>query len=1027
VEFVRPRALARGLSLAAVLSGRAFGAPDAAQCELQGFRASPSWRELSAVEACAALPDLSPAKRADAFIESAEIRAQVGDHAGALGALDSALKLSPGHPEASFLWAQLGRDRPEQALRHAEQAARSAASPRRRAAAHRLAGEIRLDLDDESGARSSLERALELAGDEPDALRLMVLLKRAQPAQAASYARRACAAAAALPAWQRGAGHRLCAQILAEIEDFGGAETSLKRALDLDPDDLKALQALIHIKRRRPREAAASAPALPAPSPAGEAVLAPTKEDQARALAQDPYDLEALRAFFELKRAENRPAEAVYYAERFTTAIRRAPAWLQSDAYSASTRMWLELRDLEKARHTATRAQELNYQFPASFPHVPNPADPGAAEESLAAYHAVVGARMELEDHAGAQAALERALGRFPGDPHLLESMVDLMLSRSRLGEARAYAERLVEAAAKASPSADSKEPGVGYAESSKQALEHARLGASRKMIQVQLALGRPQAALAWADRLVKASETASPSRRADAYEQRARARRALKDEAGARRSLERALELAPDHVPALRALIELELAQGRPAEALARLELLAKILESASPVERAGVYARRARIQRELKDEAGAQQSLKRALELAPDHAPALQDMISLKLADEAAVQKSLERVLEPGPEHVPALQELVRLKLARRRHEEAAAWIERLAHALRNAPPAERAAVHVQLADVLRELKDQAGVQKSLERALELAPAHAPALEALVRLTLEQGRPKEALARERRELKDEAGVQKSLERALELAPAHVPALHEMVQLKLEQRRHEEALVWLERLEKASERASPSERARRELKDEAGVQKSLERALELSPEHAPALHELAQLKLAQKKPGEVLALLDGPPASGKPQAVRLVLRGLARAALEDDSAAREDFRAAVGLDPAAACFDELLSRNRNQFAPSYFDFCLEGLPDNPALHLDRGVSRYLSGRKDEAETDFRKAVELKPDYPEAYLSLASALIAQGRSDEALAAADKAFELARPRRGPLYEQIVGLRGSLRQAGRAVKR
>jgi tetratricopeptide (TPR) repeat protein len=65
--------------------------------------------------------------------------------------------------------------------------------------------------------------------------------------------------------------------------------------------------------------------------------------------------------------------------------------------------------------------------------------------------------------------------------------------------------------------------------------------------------------------------------------------------------------------------------------------------------------------------------------------------------------------------------------------------------------------------------------------------------------------------------------------------------------------------------------------------------------------------------------------------------------------------------------------------------------------------------------------------VELKPDSPEAYLSLASALIAQGRSDEALAAADKAFELARPRRGPLYEQIVGLRGSLRQAGRAVKR
>ena len=442
-------------------------------------------------------------------------------------------------------------------------------------------------------------------------------------------------------------------------------------------------------------------------------------------------------------------------------------------------------------------------------------------------------------------------------------------------------------------------------AERAQRGLDRDRRLALQTIISVQLELGLHKDALAYAQRLLETSEKAPPSERADAYLLRARIELALKDEVGAEASLKLALETAPDHVTTLRELVSLKLASRKALEALTWAERLIETAEKAPPSERASAYRLRAQVQRELKDEAGAETSLELALMAAPDDAPTLQELASLKLASQ--------------------------------RPEEALALVERLITAAKKAPASERADAYRQKAQIQRKLDDEAGAQASLKLALDREPGNARTLEELSSLGLAEQRQK----------------------------------------------------------------AQAQRAR---DDKVGGQVSL--------------------KLAGGRPQEALALLDGhPPSDARLQAPWLVLRGLARMMLKERAVALEDLGAAIRLDPMAACFDKLLLNNRHRLAAPYFDLCVERFPKDPALRLDRGVARYLSGQTDGALEDFRKAVELKPDYPEAYLSMASALSASRRPAEALAAADKAVELAKGRSGPIREQSVALQSSLRKAVR----
>ena len=83
--------------------------------------------------------------------------------------------------------------------------------------------------------------------------------------------------------------------------------------------------------------------------------------------------------------------------------------------------------------------------------------------------------------------------------------------------------------------------------------------------------------------------------------------------------------------------------------------------------------------------------------------------------------------------------------------------------------------------------------------------------------------------------------------------------------------------------------------------------------------------------------------------------------------------------------DEGMACFDEvmelnpfsekayrlkgasLLARKRTQEACDLFDEAVELMPDNARMYEERGRARLLSGDKDGAVADMKKAIELDP------------------------------------------------------------
>ncbi len=235
------------------------------------------------------------------------------------------------------------------------------------------------------------------------------------------------------------------------------------------------------------------------------------------------------------------------------------------------------------------------------------------------------------------------------------------------------------------------------------------------ELAQVRLPQNRPSEALAYRDRLLAASEkNASASERASVYRQRAQIDLALKNYSGAEKNLLQALESAPDDAATLLLLVQAELGQNRPSEALAYSDRLLDAYQQASASELAFVYRQRAQLELELKNEAAAEKNLLQALESVDDDPAALKLMIQVKL--------------DAG------------------RPSEALAYADRLLRAASTASPAERGAVYRLRAQVQFELKDEAEAQKSLKQALESFPDDLEAMRMLIEAGLQ--RPQEALS---------------------------------------------------------------------------------------------------------------------------------------------------------------------------------------------------------------------------------------------------------------------------------------
>ncbi len=417
----------------------AYGEKSLEFLEIERVAARPAslerWEALKRAALLAAAPELSDSRRAGALLEAGSLRLLVGDDVGAERDFQDALRLQPGDARAYYGLAQAIRDRPREALPHADHAARSAAPPRRRAAAHRLAAEIRSDLGDAAGAQASLESALESAGQDLEALRDMVWLKRETPPEAHPYALRAFRAAETAPLWCRPAAFRLSARNWLELKDIPRAMAAYRRALEVNPDDLEALENLVRIMRERPEA-----------SP-----VFPDSEPGASPLPPDPEDLESLRALIAAARERKRPREAAEFAGRFEEAIQEAPLWQQADAFRLLAHTWLELGETAKAQQAVRSMDELE----------PNPVKPGpllslveypgdreAEKFKTARSHIAIGLlRAELKEPGEAERSLNRALELVPGHPAALLALARVILDQGRPGEASALAGRVLKAA----------------------------------------------------------------------------------------------------------------------------------------------------------------------------------------------------------------------------------------------------------------------------------------------------------------------------------------------------------------------------------------------------------------------------------------------------------------------------------------------------------------------------------------------------------------------------------------------------
>ncbi len=398
---------------------------------------------LRADEKLAASPESDDAGRAEALRDGAKLRALLGDAAGAERDYSLALKLDPADGAAALGLARALRDRPEQALAAARRAAAVPSGPRR-AAALRLAGEIRMDLGDADGARAELDKALAEDAADLDALQDLARLLRARPAEASAYARRACGVAERTPVWARPDALLQCARVWLEIPDRAGAESALREAAALDPDHLDVWETLVSIKREAEKEGGADSAAREAGADAGH----PSGD-------VDPEGLESLRRRTAALKRGKRLAEARALADRFMDAVDDAPAWEQAAAYSLLTRVWLELGDRPWALRSYLKARDLD---PRSFPIAVMGVELDVSGPTpLDALGSIVRARAELSGVGEGQLqdfAAPLEYGR--DDASALLAAAESNLVEGRGNEALAYARRLVQVSPALSPQARS-------------------------------------------------------------------------------------------------------------------------------------------------------------------------------------------------------------------------------------------------------------------------------------------------------------------------------------------------------------------------------------------------------------------------------------------------------------------------------------------------------------------------------------------------------------------------------------------
>lgn len=472
---------------------------------------------------------------------------------------------------------------------------------------------------------------------------------------------------------------------------------------------------------------------------------------------------------------------------------------------------------------------------------------------------------------------------------------------------------------------------------------------------------------------------------------------------------LRAAVAADPMNPDALRALATRLLETGHPAEAL--IYANHQILEQAP----------------DLKGEAKSRPFVERALlELA------------LEMYDRA--ENDLKSALKFSPDDRLALRAMTSYWQKRGRAAEGLSYAERLVSLSKSGKPEEKAFALTERARLFLEAKQLSKAERDLREALAAVPDDPSATQQLAQCLWLQGRGEEAqryakglqLAEIQAGLKNYAAAEAALSERLKAEPGDLAALRLMTRGLEAQGKLAEAIPFCDRAVAAARELPPTARAEL-LLERAGLRLGLEQwdkaeadlreALAAAPRSAQAARLLALSLVKQNKPQDALKTIDALAGVSGADAARLLVARFAAALTAGDRAAAEDaLKKAVKADPKAACLETPPLLKRSELDSMFFDVCLGALPREASLLSDRGVARYLEGRKDAAAEDLSAALKKRPDALEAALSLSS-LLQDGRQlDKAREVISKSIAAAGKRKDEaIYRAALAYQAALAPA------
>lgn len=476
----------------------------------------------------------------------------------------------------------------------------------------------------------------------------------------------------------------------------------------------------------------------------------------------------------------------------------------------------------------------------------------------------------------------------------------------------------------------------------------------------------------------------------------------------------EAALKKDPNNVTAKYKLALLDINKNQLDAAQNRLDELKKALP-----ENALLYYQEALIAYKRGQYERAAEASLRAMRIMPEHTSSflVNGLAQFQLGNFQQAEQTLAHVLAEEPDNLYARKVAVAALIRLRDRDRA---LKVLSRALQDAPNDPQVLALASRVEVLFGRHKKA--QEMMQAAIGIDPSNTSLRTELGLMQIVAGDPVSATA--------------ILNEAIERDPNTISATQALLAVQLQERKFDAALGTLKKLEARR----PRDPAIHTLRGSALVGKgqlgparaSFEKALELDPNHVPALVQLSELDIkdgnaprARKRFEDLLqrdqdniaayaALAQFEVASGNTQgAISLLERArsraprsvpvrmrLARLYLQS----RQPLRAipvaaeANKLDPKNPEVLDLLgtaqlSAGHTDNASLTFSILARDYPESPLAHYRLAMTRVAQGDNGAAIREFRRAIELKPKFIDAQAGLAAAHLRQGQVADALAVA----------------------------------